>query len=62
MKNKIALYGNYKKLNQIEDVLSKYLNEDDIPYEIHRISDSEQFLREYNKRPIDIIIMSTGLC
>ncbi len=47
MKNKIALYGNYKKLNQIEDVLSKYLNGNDIPFEIHRISDSEQFLREF---------------
>ncbi|WP_312699487.1 LytTR family DNA-binding domain-containing protein [Sedimentibacter sp.] len=47
MKNKIALYGSYKKLNQIEDVLSRYLNENDIPFEIHRISDSEQFLREF---------------
>ena len=47
MKNKIALYGNYKKLNQIEDVLSGYLDENVVPYEIHRISDSEQFLREF---------------
>ncbi len=27
MKNKIALYGDAEKLNQVEDVLSKYLNE-----------------------------------
>jgi DNA-binding LytR/AlgR family response regulator len=47
MKNKIALYGDAEKLNQVEDVLSKYLNENDIPFEIHRISDSEQFLKEF---------------
>gem|GEM_PF-303675 len=47
IKNKIALYGNNEKLNQVEDVLSKDLNEKDIPFEIHRISDSEQFLREF---------------
>jgi len=47
MKNKIALYGDAEKLNQAEDVLSKYLNENDIPFEIHRISDSGQFPREF---------------
>lgn len=47
MKNKIALYGEAEKLNQAENVLSKYLNENDVPFEIHRISDSRQFLREF---------------
>ncbi len=47
MKNKIALYGDAEKLKQIEDVLSKCLNKNDIPFEIHRVSDSEQFLREF---------------
>ena len=47
MSNKIALYGDSKKLKQVEDVLTKFLKKNDIPFEIHRVSDSEQFLREF---------------
>ncbi|WP_312811978.1 LytTR family DNA-binding domain-containing protein [Sedimentibacter sp.] len=57
MKNKIALYGDAEKLNQAEDVLSEYMNENDIPFEIHRISDSEQFLREFLLRDDYMLFM-----
>lgn len=45
--DKIALYGDAEKRKQIENVLFKYLNKNDIPFEIHNVSDSEQFLREF---------------
>ena len=47
MNNKIALYGEVKKQRQIEDVLSKFFKKNDIPFKIHLVSDSEQFLREF---------------
>ncbi|WP_312811588.1 LytTR family DNA-binding domain-containing protein [Sedimentibacter sp.] len=47
MNNKIALHGSAKKLTQIEGVLTKLFNKNNIPFEIHLISDSEQFLREF---------------
>ena len=47
LSNKIALHGSAKKLTQIEDVLTKLFNKNNIPFEIHLISDSEQFLREF---------------
>ena len=47
MSSKIALYGDAKKLTQIENVLSVFLNKNSIPLEIHRVFDSEQFLREF---------------
>ena len=47
MSDKIALYGDAEKRKQIENVLFKYLNKNDIPFEIHNVSDSEQFLREF---------------
>ncbi len=43
MKNKIALYGDAEKLNQVEDVLSKYLNENDIPFEIPKFPTQGNF-------------------
>ncbi len=47
MNNKIAIYGNAKKQSQIEDVLTRFLKKNDLLFEIHRVSDSEQFLREF---------------
>ena len=47
LSDKIASYGDAEKRKQIENVLLKYLNKNDIPFEIHNVSDSEQFLREF---------------
>ena len=47
MNNKIVLYGDIKKQKQIEDVLCKFLNKNDITFKIHLVSDSKQFLKEF---------------
>ena len=46
MDNKIAIYGDAKKQKQIEDVLTKFLKKNDIPFKIYFVSDSEKFLEE----------------
>jgi len=44
--NKIAIYADSKKQKQIEDVLTKFLKKNDIPFKIHLVSDPEKFLGE----------------
>lgn len=47
MKNKIALCGDAEKRKQMEGVLSKCLEKNDIPFKIHHVSDSQQFVSSF---------------
>ena len=46
MKNKIALLGGAKRRRQMEAVLSKCLKSYDIPFEIHHVPNSQNFIHE----------------